>query len=183
MSMSPHEALEEISAEYFGPRLAESAILIPKDELPPPFDELLVHHDHMTTCLHRYHGQPVALEVLEEQNRGDTYTRKILLTVGETRHVVEAGVLRADLQHIPGEAREEILQHRAPLGDILIRHDVLRRIEPRWFFRFDDSGPLDAAFDRPLDGSLFGRLGIIHCHDQPAIELLEVVAADRARSE
>ncbi|MFQ5412137.1 MAG: hypothetical protein ACE5EC_07555, partial [Phycisphaerae bacterium] len=140
------------------------------------------HHDHMTTALRRYHGQPVALEVLDERNLDEIYTRKILLTIGDTRHVVEAGVMRTYMPHIPDEVREEILLHRAPLGDILIRHDVLRRIEPRWFFRFEDSGPLAAAFDRPLDTPLHGRLGIIHCHDQPAIKLFEVVAADRLES-
>ena len=134
----------------------------------------------MTTILARYHGNSVILEVLEDRLDGETYLRKILLTVAGTNHVVEAGVARIDLRYTADEVRASILQRERPLGDILIGHDVMRRIEPKWFFRFEGLGPLTAAFDRPLDGPVFGRVGIIYCQDEPAIELFEAVTADKA---
>ena len=35
-------------------------------EIPAPFDQLLVHHDHMTTKLGDHFGRPVELEVLQD---------------------------------------------------------------------------------------------------------------------
>ena len=174
----PRLAITSIAADYFGPAIAEEPVLCPSDEVPAPFNQLLVHNEHMTTRLTAYHGEPVALEVLEHRQDGDTYKRKILLTVGQG-HVVEVGVVRIHLNFTAEEVRNEILSKKTPLGDILIQHNVLRRIEPKWFFRFDGPATLEAAFDRPLDGPIYGRVGVIHCDGEPAIELLEVVAGDR----
>ena len=174
----PLSALEALGAEFFGPDLVAEAVLVPREDVPPPFDALLVHEEHMTTSLQRYHGTPIALEVLEDLSADNDYMRKILLTTA-AKHVVEVGVARIDLQYTSDEVRAEILERKAPLGDILIRHKVLRRIEPKWFFRFEGPGPLLAAFDRPLDGPVYGRVGIIYCDEAPAIELLEVVSPDK----
>ncbi|MCB9857748.1 MAG: hypothetical protein H6818_18855 [Phycisphaerales bacterium] len=174
----PRQAIVSIAGDYFGPAIADAPVLCAPGEVPPPFDRLLVHNEHMTTRLSAYHGEPIALEVMEDRHHGDTYQRKILLTVGNG-HVVEVGVVRIHLNFTADEVRNEILSKKTPLGDILIQHNVLRRIEPKWFFRFDGPAALEAAFDRPLDGPIYGRVGVIHCDDEPAIELLEVVAGDR----
>lgn len=176
---NPHHALLGLGSAFFGPDLVE-AELVPSDEVPSPFDGLLVHHEHMTTSLQRYHGVPVELEVLDELTNGDVYHRKILLTAQGTDHVVEVGVARINLGCTTDDVRAEIRKRETPLGDILIRHNVMRRIEPKWFFRFERPGPLLAAFDRPIEGPVYGRVGIIYFDEEPAIELLEVVTPDRA---
>ncbi|HPF38280.1 MAG TPA: hypothetical protein P5081_12085 [Phycisphaerae bacterium] len=174
----PRMALGSIAGEYFGPDIIDAPILVPGGDVPAPFDQLLVHNEHMTSRLGAYHGERVALEVLEDRRNGDTYQRKILLTVANS-HVVEVGVVRIHLNHTADDVREEILSKKTPLGDILTQHNVLRRIEPKWFLRFDGPATLWSAFDRSLDGPLYGRVGVIHCDGEPAIELLEVVAGDR----
>ncbi|MCG8407453.1 MAG: hypothetical protein MI923_19815 [Phycisphaerales bacterium] len=176
---NPHDALLDLGSDFFGPDLVD-ATLMPPDQVPSPFDGLLVHNEHMTTSLQRYHGLPVELEVLEERTNQDLYHRKILLTVQGTDHVVEVGVARINLGCTSDDVRAEIQKRETPLGDILIRHNVMRRIEPRWFFRFERPGPLIAAFDRPIDGPVYGRVGMIYFDEEPAIELLEVVAPDKA---
>lgn len=175
----PQAALESIGYQFFGPGLSEHATVVDAASVPHPFDRLLVHHDHMTTALERFHGLRTRLEVLETLHHGEGYSRKILLTAGDTGHVIEVGVARINLKYTPGEVKTEILKREAPLGDILIRHEVMRRIEPRWYFRFDGPSSLITAFDRPLSGPVYGRVGVIYCDDVPAIELLEVVAADK----
>jgi chorismate-pyruvate lyase len=174
----PRTALASIAGDFFGPDITDAPILCAGNEVPVPFNQLLVHEEHMTTRLGAYHGEPVALEVLEDGLAGDTYRRKILLTVGGA-HVVEVGVVRIHLNFTAEDVRKEILSKKTPLGDILIRHNVLRRIEPKWYFRFDGPAALASAFDRELDGPIYGRVGVIHCDGEPAIELLEVVAGDR----
>jgi hypothetical protein len=89
--------------------------------------------------------------------------------------VVELGIVRIHFALVPRPVRDEITAQRSPLGDILIRHNVLRSVEPRWFWRFSSPGPLLHSFDDPGLTEVFGRVGVIMVHGAAAIELLEVV--------
>ncbi len=177
---NPVAALEDIAAVFFGPQIAAEGKPVEAKDVREPFKTLLVHDQHMTTSLERFHGRPVRLEVIEDHLADDRYTRKILLCPEGTSHVVEVGVARIDLRFTAPAVRDEILRREAPLGDILIRHRVMREIEPKWFYRFEGPPSLLAAFDRPIDGPVYGRVGVIHCDGEPAIELLEVVSSDKA---
>lgn len=174
-----HTALEDLCGGMLGPNLSASAEVVTSAQMPVEFQRLLAHPNHMTTTLAAYHGKPVALRILETRLEGNQYRRTIVLMPVGTSYVVELGVVRINLNFTPSEVRREILEQRAPLGDILIRHDVMRRIQPRWFLKFEERGPVFEAFGRKLPGSPYGRLGTISCDDQPAIELLEVVGSDR----
>ncbi len=146
------------------------------ETLPERFHHLLVHRDHMTIRLSTYYGRSVALRVLDERTDGTVYRRRIVLVLEGSEEVVEFGVVRIDLRFVPEAARREILEQGKPLGDILIRHDVLRRIEPRWYLRLPLACPHLACFGPNRSGEAYGRVGTIYCNGEPAIELLEVVA-------
>jgi hypothetical protein len=150
--------------------------------LPDPCRTLLVHNDHMTTTLESHYGRPVELSVLEERIDGDLYRRMIVLSLRDSKQVVEFGVVRIDSSLIAPAARAEILNQSAPLGDILIRHNVLRRVEPRWYFQCLPNCPFIRHFGKDgsaKPGQVFGRVGVITCNQQPGIELIEVVASSR----
>jgi hypothetical protein len=151
--------------------------VVQPDEIPFPQDQLLVHHDHMTIELQRHHGAPVRVHVMEEHLDGDLYTRKIKLTpTGHDDKVVEWGVCRLDFRYMARVVRDEILGKKLPLGAVLIKHDVLRRIKPRWFLRFPPGGPVMNLFgDTETTQPAYGRIGTIYCNGEPAIELLEIV--------
>ncbi len=150
--------------------------VIAAGDVPPPFDGLLVHREHMTATLGRHHGRPVELRVLRFRIDGDTYSREIVLTPAGSETIVEYGIVRLDLSVVSPAVRAEIEARRAPLGDILIRHDVLRRIEPQWYLRFGGESPILEHFRTSGASEAYGRLGTIYCDEAPAIELLEVVA-------
>ena len=150
--------------------------VIAAGDVPPPFDGLLVHREHMTATLGRHHGRPVELRVLRFRIDGDTYSREIVLTPAGSETIVEYGIVRLDLSVVSPAVRAEIEARRAPLGDILIRHDVLRRIEPQWYLRFGGQSPILGHFGASGAREAYGRLGTIYCDEAPAIELLEVVA-------
>lgn len=151
-------------------------MVVQPDEIPHPQDALLVHHEHMTVVLQKFHGRPVTVEVMEEHFAGDYYTRKICLRPEGSQTVVEWGVVRLDLRFIPPAARDEILAKKLPLGAVLIKHNVLRRIKPRWFLQFPPDGPVLRMFGAQENHPLYGRVGTIYCNGKPAIELLEIVA-------
>jgi hypothetical protein len=160
-------------AEAFKPEV----VIVQPDEIPYPQDQLLVHHDHMTVVLQRHHGSPVEVTVLEEHNGGPIYTRKISLSPkNQPGKIVEWGIVRLDFRYMDPDVRDEILSKKLPLGAVLIKHDVLRRIKPRWFIRCPAAGPLLRLFGRPTTpDDVFGRIGTIYCNDEPAIELIELV--------
>lgn len=171
---------EAALASLLGPMapqpFAPTCMVVQPDEIPFPQDSLLVHHEHMTVVLQKHHGRPVTVEVLAEHFDGDYYTRKICLRPEGSDTVVEWGVVRLDMRLIPPAARDEILAKQLPLGAVLIKHNVLRRIKPRWFLHFPADGAVLRMFGAVETHPLYGRVGTIFCNGKPAIELLEIVA-------
>jgi hypothetical protein len=153
----------------------EHALIAP-DEMPEPYRGLLVHNHHMTVTIEAHYGSLVNVHVLERRHDGDTYARKILLELQSDGRVVLFGIPRIHLNFCSPPVRAAILREDTPLGRILIEHDVLRRIEPTAYFRVTPGPMLTQWFGLPEPRQTYGRLGIIHCDEQPAIELLEILA-------
>ena len=122
--------------------LVEPNEVIQPENMPARYNQLLVHHDHMTTKLEGYYRRPLELRVLDHERDGDLYHRRILLTLAGTEQVVEFGIVRVNLAFTPDDVRTAILKRKTPLGEILSRHNVLRRINPRWYLRFPSNCPL-----------------------------------------
>ena len=159
----------------FGEGFVPECSIVQPENIPHPEDDLLVHHDHMTVVLQRHHGYPVEVHVLEERLEGDFYRRKISLTVMGTDKVVELGVVRLDLRYMPEEVSREIREKKTPLGAILIKHKVHRRVKPRYFLRVPPGSAVLKLFGTDTKEPVYGRLGTIYCDKKPCIELLEIV--------
>lgn len=175
-----HATLLELCAPFVAPGDAfepQCAVVQP-EEIPHPDDHLLVHHEHMTVALERFHGSPVNVHVQDEHLDADgvLYTRRIILTPGNAPgKPVELGIVRLDFRYMDDAVRDEILRKELPLGAILIKHNVHRRVKPRFFLRFPPGGPVLRMFGATESRAVYGRLGTIYCDDEPAIELLEIV--------
>jgi hypothetical protein len=96
---------------------------------------------------------------------------------------VEWGIVRLDFRYMDAAVRDEILRKQMPLGAILIKHDVHRRIKPRFFLRFPPGGPVPKLFGAAESRPVYGRLGTIYCDEEPAIELLEIVTGIEQQKE
>jgi hypothetical protein len=148
---------------------------VPADEVPEPYRGLLVHEHHMTVTVEAFHGDLVNVRVLERVHAGDTYARKILLELQGTGRVVQFGIVRINLGFTSPAVREAIVAEGTPLGRVLIEHGVLRRIEPTQFLRVIPGPAMMRWFGLDRPRPTYGRLAYIHCDNQPAVELLEVV--------
>lgn len=157
-----------------GPFVPDCTAVQP-ESIPFPEDDLLVHHDHMTIVLQRHHGSPVQVHVLEEHLDGDLYTRKVSLTPTGSNKIVEWGIVRLNFKYMPAEVKEEILRKQMPLGAILVKHNVHRRIKPRYFLQLPEASSIVRLFDATNTDPLYGRIGTIYCDDEPCIEVLEIV--------
>jgi chorismate-pyruvate lyase len=151
---------------------------VPASEVPQPYHELLVHKHHMTVTVEHHHGDLVNVRVLECVRQRNSYARKILLELQGSGRVVQFGIMRVHFHYCSDEVRREILSERTPLGRILIRHNVLRRIEPTAYVRVTPSPAIMRWFDLSEPVPLYGRLAFTYCNGQPAVELLEVVAPE-----
>lgn len=145
------------------------------DRIPEPYRTLLVHDAHMTVTVEQYYGQPVGLRVLARRQAGDDYARAILLVLPDSGQAVQFGIVRIDLSACPPRAREEVTAGVAPLGRILIAHNVLRRIETIAFVQIRPTADWCKWFGVDASPDFYGRLAVIHCNERPAVELLEVV--------
>ena len=154
---------------------------IPSATIPEPCKKLLDHHHHMTVTLEEHLGCPVHLNVLEVYQRDDDYARRLTLSAGRDGPVVLAGVMRFSLQHCDESLRREIIAAATPLGRILVEHNVMRRLQTVAFLRIPLQSTFCKVFDLPTPSRLpvthaHGRLAMIFCDEQPAVELLEVLA-------
>jgi chorismate-pyruvate lyase len=155
---------------------------VPGDEVPPPYNGLLVHDQHMTVTVEAHHGVPVDVQILARAQNGDSYARKILLVLQGSSKVVQFGIMRVHLNYTDEAVRKEILAGQTPLGRILIEHNVLRRIEPTAFLRVIPGPAMTSWFGLKRPQPTYGRLAYIHCDGQPAVELLEIVAPEKPES-
>jgi chorismate-pyruvate lyase len=171
-----------------GPKLSDLLALFPPvdwlrayeyiaaEQVPQPYHKLLVHEHHMTVAVEEHHGSLVDVRVLARLHEGDTYARKILLTLQSSGRIVQFGLVRIRFEYCSEAVRQEIIAEQAPIGRILINHDVLRRIEPTSYLRVLPGPAMMEWFGLRTPQPTYGRLALIHCDGKPAVELLEIVA-------
>jgi hypothetical protein len=151
---------------------------VPADEVPPPYQGLLVHEHHMTVTVEAHHGDLVNVRILARRQQDDWYARKILLALQGNGKVVQFGIMRVHLNYCDEAVRREIVAGQTPLGRILIQHNVLRKIVPTAFVRVIPGTAMMQWFGLERPQSTYGRLAYIFCDGKPAVELLEVVAPE-----
>jgi hypothetical protein len=162
--------------------------LIAGSEVPEPYATLLVHDHHMTAALEEHYGQNLSLELLAVRQRGEDYARKLLLRAGAGGPVALAGIMRFLLQHCGETVRREIVEGRRPLGRILVEYDVMRHVQSVAFLKVGLEGELGRLFGESASdatatrsGYTYGRLAVLFCNEEPAVELLEIVAPTEVR--
>jgi hypothetical protein len=145
--------------------------------VPQPYARLLAHEDHMTVTLERHHGGAVELVVLDQCRADPLYARKILLLERHGR-AVQFGIMQFDFRHCGAGVRDAILGRSTPLGRILIENGVLRRISTHQLLEIvpDDEIRRHFGLSAAWPGRVYGRLATIFCNEEPAVNLLEIVA-------
>ena len=152
---------------------------IAHQDTPPPFQQLLSHDHHMTVTLESFLNMPVTVSVLAVNRQGSIYSRNSLLHRQSDGMPVQFGIVRLHLHLLEPHIRAPIEEERTPLGRILIQHEILREVELSQVYRVA-CGPKLAEGLRAAPGQItYGRTALIHCHAEPAVELLEIVAPFR----
>lgn len=173
---TPQEAFAELTSGFVGAdKLRFDAEVINAGTMPEPFHTLLVHEKHMTLTLTSHYRAFLELHVKEMHYEGTLYSRKITLTVPHGKEVLEYGLIRLDLRYVPDAVKQEIFQQRTPMGELLLRHNILQRVQPRWYLKMQPQSSILSWMNAKYEHSLYGRLGTIYCNGEPAVEVLEIV--------
>jgi len=179
MPRPPHPPLADLEtlAALFYPTLDDLGQFteVAAAELPPVYRHLLAHEEHMTVTVEEYYGSRVDVEVVAKRREQSHYSRKILLRRKDDQTVVQYGIVRIDLSVLEKPVQEEILSESAPLGSILIRYDVLRKVRLLSLWQVETGPDLNQLFGLPSSEQTYGRTAVIDCNNEPAIELIEIV--------
>lgn len=148
-------------------------------EMPEPFRQLLAHNRHMTIAMETYHRCKIGVQVLQSTKiaKNQWYARQIVLHPLESNQIVQGGIVRIHLSMLDPAVQVAILREDTPLGHVLINHDVLRHIEVKEYVRIEPGPALSKWPGFAGNEPAYGRLGILYCDLQPAIELFEVIPA------
>jgi chorismate-pyruvate lyase len=133
----------------------------------------------MTVTVENFHGCPVDVRVLEVEQSGHHYARKILLTRQSDGAVVQFGIMRLNFNCVSDQIRRDIESQQIPLGRVLIQHNVLRVIHLDSLWRVQPGPDLCHLLDVGPEEATYGRTAVIDCNGEPAVELLEIVTPVR----
>jgi chorismate-pyruvate lyase len=143
-------------------------------DMPAAYQSLLDHTDHMTVTVEAFYDSLVDVEVLDAHQDADYYARKILLKRRSDGQVVQFGIVRLTLGLLDDEVRRAVEARRMPLGRVMIKFHVMRRVELASLWQITPGTELRRYFASPA--STYGRTAWIHVNGQAAVELLEIVA-------
>lgn len=174
-AMNALEDLRSLTSLFTFPEpLFQRVEHIPSAVTPEPYQTLLVHNEHMTVSMERFHRCSVDVQVRQHRQDGDIYAREILLLKHGTTLPVQYGLVRFHLNYVIEPVRREIIAGQTPLGRILINHNVLRHIDLGAILEITAGPGLASAMQISEGAVTYGRLATIFCNRQPAVDLLEV---------
>lgn len=150
--------------------------LINSSDVPDAYRFLLDHEHHMTVTMESHYDEPVRVRVLSEISQNGCYSRILNLIGEKTGKIILFGLMRVRMEFLPSQVQSEILARKEPLGRILIRNEIMRKIELVKLLKIDAFPSREHWFHSKDQKSYYGRVALIHCQGQPAIELFEVVS-------
>jgi chorismate-pyruvate lyase len=155
------------------------------DALPEPYRNLLVHSADMTPTLEDFYQRRLALTVLSREVMSEEYLREVVLKLADDGQAVEYGVIRICLGHLPGPARQRVLQEQRPMGNILQSEGIPHISWPQAFFRVLSDSHTSAVLRLPEPCELYGRRNVLLDGSRrllaEVIEILAPVEADQPR--
>jgi chorismate-pyruvate lyase len=129
----------------------------------------------MTVTLESFLETAVSVSVLAVNRQGSIYSRNSLLHRQTDGMPVQFGIIRLQLHLLEPHIRAPIEEERIPLGRILIQHEILREVELSQLYRIACGPALAGHLGVAAGATTYGRTAFIHCHTEPALELLEIV--------
>jgi hypothetical protein len=88
------------------------------------------------------------------------------------------GIPRINLRLVADDVRQEIVSQTAPLGRVLIEHNIMREVQLASLYRVEPGPDLCRLMGLVRPATTYGRTAFIYVDGYPAVELLEIVAPE-----
>lgn len=177
-SDDPRVRIETLLDQFYGAPIDHCQLcdFYPSKEIPEPYNKLLNHQHHMTVAVESHWGEQVDVHVHRAKEHERSYSREITLVTSETKRIVQYGIVRLEIDALDDDVWRQIETQQAPLGRVLIQHNVLRKVELCGLWRIQAGPSLANLMHLRIGDETYGRTALIHCDGVPAIQLLEIVA-------
>lgn len=109
------------------------------NEMPPPYRQLLVHTQDMTSNLENFFDEKIRIQVLRSAADSGIYSRCVLLMLKGSDRIVEFGGIDIYLDNYPPEARKLILEESEPLGGIMNSLGMSYLSQPRCYIEAENT--------------------------------------------
>jgi len=153
------------------------------EAMPEPYKSLLVHENDMTPTLQNFHRDSIHVHALHADERDDFYFREVLLELDETQRPVEYGAIKINLSLVPNDTRQEIIEARLPLGQILFAHNVPHTSRPKAFLKVVADQYIAGALRLEGAPELYGRRNtLIDKAGHPLAEIVEILPPEEILS-
>lgn len=147
------------------------------EEVPQPYQRLLVHSADMTPTLEEFYGRPLGLTVMSREREEDAYLREVVLTLAAEKRPIEYGAIRIHLNRLPPAARRCVLEEQRPLGKILEIQTIPHLSWPQAFFHLESDARTSAALRLGQPSALYGRRNVLLDGSRHLLaEVIEVLA-------
>jgi chorismate-pyruvate lyase len=146
------------------------------EDVPEPYNQLLVHNGDMTPRLENFHKASIHLEVIHSRRDNNRYTRQVILRVDGSNKPVEFGAIEINLALFDDKSRNDILLGTRPLGGILRDHTITHSSWPKAFLRLESDWMISAALASPVGSTLYGRRNTLFAPNNEALaEIVEIL--------
>lgn len=146
------------------------------NEIPQPYKSLLVHNTDMTSKLEAFHKSKIHIKPFARHNTDNEYFREVVLVLEGSLKPVEFGAIKIILDLFPNEARQEILNERRPLGQILTEFKITFSSRPRAFLSVAVDDFIRTALNLSAEVFLYGRRNtLVDAWDRPLAEIVEIL--------
>jgi len=130
-------------------------------EVPHPYQRLLVHSHDMTPTLEAFYRLPMRIALLSREREEGWYLREVILKPLSEARPVEYGVIQIYLEHLPEAARQRVLEEERPLGNILQTEAIPHLSWPQAFFRVEADPHMARVLGLRQPCALYGRRNIL----------------------
>jgi chorismate-pyruvate lyase len=154
----PENLLDPLDQFYPVPGVpVPEATKIEVDCIPEPYRSLLVHENDMTPTLEAAYRQRIHIRLISRKVEDDVLLRQVVLVLDNDERPVEFGAIRIQLNQLPPEARQLILENKLPLGRLLQDFFIQHSSQPVGYFEVKADGRIGEAIYVPSQQRLYGR--------------------------
>lgn len=153
------------------------------EDMPEPYRHLLVHDADMTGRLTDFHGEALALRVLEKDSLRGVLVRRVVLYGHKSGKEVEFGEILIYLNRFESGVRALIEAGKLPLGGILVDHQVEFISSPSHYLKVVTDEMIAECLATSVRMELYGRKNkLTNFAGEVLAEIVEILPPEEADS-